>query len=435
MLLKFDITAWKTRNTFYSDKILIKLNNCNSLVGIIFWKVDQNTPWDHIANNVNCNKASNWGPETLARKLGKGITWVWLIKHALITRNYTRVGSCSLTIYVCCIFIVIVIELIRHQSLVTVLDDGKIFKFLQPVRNVSGSNKETSEKHERNNKNGGKCHSKLLVGERSWDNQGVTRERVVNKDKNEQVDEEGLSGGAETDGKVANKTEQSRDRNREGELRHNLGPEVRWNLVHIVVDLTEEDGTLLGENENNVLNSIEGTVHSHEEESALHVLNALASFGAVPKQERGENSSHGRGGKLHIWGLRKTHNVAEVTGRKQLPLIAEAQVDCGNIGSWFIDFQASGVLCRCVTAKLALNVISVEELNKFLVLFLDTHIVVVKHGAARIFFCLKLNTFNWHHAHKVISGVAHFGASETDAVKIFDRLAGLAKVDNLATSE
>ena len=205
-------------------------------------------------------------------------------------------------------------------------------------------------------------------------------------------------------------------------------------MVHIVVDLTEEDGTLLGENENNVLNSIEGTVHSHEEESALHVLNALAIFGAVPKQERGENSSHGRGGKLHIRGLRKTHNVAEVTGRKQTPLIAEAQVNLGNI-LVTLDRQAFGVLCSWVTAQIALNVIAVEELNKFLVLFLDTHIVVVKHGAALLFFCLKLNTLNRHHAHKVVGGVAHFGALEADVVEIVHRLVGLAKEDNLATSE
>jgi hypothetical protein len=49
------------------------------------------------------------------------------------------------------------------------------------------------------------------------------------------------------------------------ELSNNLSKEVRTHRIHIIVDLSQEHRSLIGENQYNVLDRVEGDGHSHEE--------------------------------------------------------------------------------------------------------------------------------------------------------------------------
>jgi len=326
------------------------------------------------------------------------------------------------------------VELILHESLIAVLDNGKVLELLKPVGNVGGGNEETSKQHEGHDQHRCKRHSELLVCEGSGDNQGVAGEGVVDEDQNQEVHHEGLEGGAEADAEVADETEYGGDRDGEGELGNHLGPEVRRHIVHVVVDLTQEDRALVGENENNVLNGVEGAVHGHEEAGTLDVLDAFAGLGAVPEQEGGEQGSHSGGRELHIGGLGQTDNVAEVARSQQLPLVAEAKLDVGDV---FVTLErrAVGVLGAGVATVLTRDVLGIEELNEALILVLDTLVVVVEHRAALFFFGLELDALNGHHAHEVIGGVAHLGALEADGGEVVDGPVGFAEENNLTTGK
>lgn len=95
-----------------------------------------------------------------------------------------------------------------------------------------------------------------------------------------------IGTGVKTDSEVSDATEGRGHHDTEGHLRADLGPEVRADSVHIIVDFTKENWTFIGENKNDILNSVHGDVHGHEEERTLQVLENLlvlcgSRFGVV----------------------------------------------------------------------------------------------------------------------------------------------------------
>jgi len=166
--------------------------------------------------------------------------------------------------------------------------------------------------------------------------------------------------------KVGNATEDRGHRNTERQLRRNLGPEVGTHLVHVVVHFSQEDRTFVRENQDNVLNSIHGNVHRHEEEGALNVLEntsvvladsvravrvgrslglGAAWFGvgastvfvhkgfgtSLPEEEGHESRSYTGSRQFHIRSLGKSHDIEEVTGRKQFVLVEPGRLYLNGI--------------------------------------------------------------------------------------------------------
>lgn len=77
---------------------------------------------------------------------------------------------------------------------------------------------------------------------------------------------------AKTNGEVSDGTEDHRQENAVRKLREDLSPEVRCHIVHVVVYLSQENGTFLREDQDNILDSNEKGVHGHEEKRTLNVL-------------------------------------------------------------------------------------------------------------------------------------------------------------------
>ena len=111
------------------------------------------------------------------------------------------------------------------------------------------------------------------------------------------------------DSVVHDATEDRWRQNREGQLRDDLGPEVRTRLVHVIVDLSQEDGPLIREDQNDVLNSVEGDVHAHEEEGSLHVLHTSIVKTGVEEEKNGETGGQAGREQLHVGGLGQADQV------------------------------------------------------------------------------------------------------------------------------
>lgn len=194
----------------------------------------------------------------------------------------------------------IVLELVVHESLIAPLEDRQVLEFLEVHFDVFRGNEEASEKHEGNDQDGSQGHSQLLVREGSRDDKRVSRGSVVDQDESKDEGQEVLHHRVEAHEEVNNATEDGRGQDREGQLRDNLGPEVRSAVVHIVVHFTQEHRSLIREDQDYVLNSVHRDVHGNEEESTLSVLNTFLSVGVVPEENNGEESSHNSSKKLNI---------------------------------------------------------------------------------------------------------------------------------------
>jgi len=159
----------------------------------------------------------------------------------------------------------VVLELVVHESLVSPLEDRKVLKWFEEDGDVVRGHEETSKEHERNDKHGSQGHSQLLVREGGRDDQGVSRGGVVDKNQDQQESKEVFHKRVEAHEEVNNATEDSRGHDGEGQLRDNLGPEVRSAVVHVVVHFTQENRSFVRENQDDVLNSVHRDVHSDEE--------------------------------------------------------------------------------------------------------------------------------------------------------------------------
>ena len=88
------------------------------------------------------------------------------------------------------------------------------------------------------------------------------------------------------------------------QLCDNFSKEVGTNWVHVIIDLSEENWSLVWEDQNNVLNRVESNSHSHEEESTITVLHTLNGSITVLEQDNCENSCDYGDNKFHIRCLR-----------------------------------------------------------------------------------------------------------------------------------
>jgi len=182
----------------------------------------------------------------------------------------------------------------------------------------------------------------LFVAKNGRDNERVTGGSVVDQDQGQEEKEEVTSIWIQSHSEVSNATEHRWHRNREGQLRGDLGPEVGSDLVHVVVDFSQENWAFVWENQDHILNGVHRDVHSHEEQTALDVLESLSvvvrdclfprgcclciNIGVLictglPEEEGHERSSDASGCQLNVRGLGQTDHIQEVAGRKQLVLV------------------------------------------------------------------------------------------------------------------
>ena len=116
---------------------------------------------------------------------------------------------------------------------------------------------------------------------------------------------------------VRNATEQHRNDDAGRNFRNNFSKEVGCDWVHIVVDFSQEHRSFVGENEDDVLDCVEGNGHGHEEEGAISVLHSLSSAVAVLEENDHEDSCDDGHNNLHVRGLRQSEDVQEVPLQQQ----------------------------------------------------------------------------------------------------------------------
>lgn len=263
-----------------------------------------------------------------------------------------------------------------------------------------------------------------------------------------------LTGAVKTNGEVSDRTEDNWQADTVRKLREDLGPEIGGNIVHVVVDFSQEDGTLLWEDQDDILDSNKEGIHSHEEKRTLNVLPTSRSckFG-VPEQNTDEDTSTNGGKELHVGGLGQTDDVVKVSSGKKLPLEAPrlhglSSSSINHFGEWV--FETS------IVAKVRVNVLVVEMFNTFLIsieniLFLllfsnsvfrlSTFLLDSFFVHNNLFTVLLLilnfsdNRLSRHDVHEVISRVAITGARETDGLEVVDGELRVVVVDDLTTSD
>jgi len=214
------------------------------------------------------------------------------------------------------------VEFIFVKGLVTVLVNRQVSDRVGPIWESIGR-EETSEKHERNNEHRGQSDSHLLVRESGSDNHSVSSRGVKDQDQSNQEEEELLRGCVKANREVSNGTEDHWQADAVRKLREDLSPEIGSDIVHVVVNFSKEDRTLLREDQNNILDSNEKGIHSHEEKRTLNVLPTSSSGQfRLPEQNTNEDTSTHSGEELHVGGLRKTDDVVEVSSGKKSPLEA-----------------------------------------------------------------------------------------------------------------
>jgi len=94
----------------------------------------------------------------------------------------------------------------------------------------------------------------------------------------------------QTNCKVDNATEDHWSKNTDRQFCYDFTEEVSTHRIHVVVHFSQEDRSFIREDQNDVLNSVEGNCHSHEEESTISVLNTLWCSITVLEKNDGEAS-------------------------------------------------------------------------------------------------------------------------------------------------
>ena len=106
----------------------------------------------------------------------------------------------------------------------------------------------------------------MLITEQCADDKSKRARRVVKKSQETEVDGELVPLlSVEANRVVLDAAKEDRVYDTHWELRENLGKEVRCRRIHLVVDLAEEDSTLVREHENDILDGTHGLVHRDEE--------------------------------------------------------------------------------------------------------------------------------------------------------------------------
>jgi hypothetical protein len=98
-------------------------------------------------------------------------------------------------------------------------------------------------------------------------------------------------------------TEQNRGYDTYRDLSYNFSKEVGSHGVHIIVNLSQENWSLIWEDKDNVLDSIKGNCHSHKEKGSISVLHSLGSSIAVLEKNNCENGCNNGNNNLNIGSL------------------------------------------------------------------------------------------------------------------------------------
>ena len=109
---------------------------------------------------------------------------------------------------------------------------------------------------------------------------------------------------AEPDSEVNDAAENDWSQNAHGKFCDDLAEEVGAHGVHVVVDFSQEDRPLVREDQDDVLDRVEGDGHRDEEERAVSVLDALGRAVDVLEEDDREYSGDDRHYELHVGGLR-----------------------------------------------------------------------------------------------------------------------------------
>ena len=115
------------------------------------------------------------------------------------------------------------------------------------------------------------------------------------------------------------------------QFRDDFSEEVCADWVHVIVDFSQEHGPFIWEDQNNVLDRVEGDGHGHEEEGSITVLNTLDCAITVLEKDNCENGSDYSNDELDVWGLGKTNSVEEVSAQKKSKLVEPRDVVLLNI--------------------------------------------------------------------------------------------------------
>lgn len=125
----------------------------------------------------------------------------------------------------------------------------------------------------------------------------------------------------ETNSKIHYRSIYNRREYTRRQLCNNLGKEVRTHRIHVVIHLSQEHGTLIRENKNDTLHSVEGNSHSHEEKSTISVLHALRGFVSIVEKDDSEGGSDNGNNELDNGGLGQSDLVEEVSSQEKAKLI------------------------------------------------------------------------------------------------------------------
>ena len=144
-------------------------------------KAAKDHPGDHVAADVNSSESTDTSNKrrwvAINSDLRIGIT-------ALTFTIVTYTGEVNLSTSNVAL-IIVSLELVYHECIVSILKDRDILKLFQEYGDVSSGHKESSKKHERDDQHRGQCNSKLLVRETAGDDQGVSTTSVVDQCEND----------------------------------------------------------------------------------------------------------------------------------------------------------------------------------------------------------------------------------------------------------
>jgi len=80
--------------------------------------------------------------------------------------------------------IIVALELVDHESVVAILEDGDVLELSQEHWDFVSRHEESSEEHKRNNQHWSKRNSQLLVRETAGNDQRVATTSVVDQSQN-----------------------------------------------------------------------------------------------------------------------------------------------------------------------------------------------------------------------------------------------------------
>ena len=143
---------------------------------VLVGEAAEDTPGDHIATTVDSSECGHGcATLTLGRNLWEWVTiidTVWVKAPTFVSTVRSRL-------------ILIGIELIVHQGLITVLKDRQVLEFFKENGDIVRWDKESGKEHEWNDQDRSQCHSELFVWERCGNDERVARTSIIDEDKNE----------------------------------------------------------------------------------------------------------------------------------------------------------------------------------------------------------------------------------------------------------